>query len=128
MQRQDRSGLAVRAAGIGRSGAAVGQAKGLGLANGFAARGPSLPDLPQKRPEHQAQVPKAVPGVVTLVLLGQAPVRDPRTEQSLELLKAGGGGGAQAVNLPGEANGQTHAPTPPEPTTTQTPHQQKLGP
>ena len=43
--------------------------------------------------------------VVALVLLGQAPVSDPGTEQSLELLKAGGGSGAQALNLPGEAIG-----------------------
>src|SRR6266487_605807 len=102
---QERPGLAVRAAGLGRGGPTVGQAKGLGLADGFAARGARLTDLPQKGPEHQAQVPKAVPGVVALVLLGQAPVRDPGTEQSLELLKALGGGGAQAVNLPGEAIG-----------------------
>jgi len=45
-------------------------------------------------------MPAAATGMGALLLLGEAPVRDPPGEEQLELVEGGGGGGAAAVVLP----------------------------
>jgi hypothetical protein len=77
-----------------------------GLDDGLAAGGARLGDLPQEGPEDQAEVPAAVAGVGTFVLLGQAVVWDPDLEEGLKLVEGGLGGRAQLVELLGEEWGE----------------------
>src|SRR5205085_7970243 len=98
--------LAIRAGGVWRQAAAVGQTDRLGLADGFAAGGARLTDLPEESPEDQTQIPAAVAGMLMLVLLGQVTTGNKSSEQSLELMEGRTGGGAQAAEVSGEAAGQ----------------------
>src|SRR5438552_13900877 len=80
-------------------------AQGLGLADGLAAGGPRLAHLPEEGPKDQAQVPVPVAGVLALVLLGQAPARNPGSKEQFELVEGGSHGSAQALDLSGETAG-----------------------
>src|SRR5438034_7518652 len=85
LQRQNASGLAIGAVFIGWETVAFGAAESLGLADGFAARGPSLTDLPEEGPEDQTQIPASVAGMLPLILLGQAPAGNPGGKERFEL-------------------------------------------
>jgi hypothetical protein len=67
-----------------------------------AAGGASLGDLPEEGPEDQAEVPAAVAGVGSFILLGQAVVGDPGLKEGLKLVEGGLGGRTQLVDLLGE--------------------------
>jgi hypothetical protein len=104
--RDNAPGLAVGAGFIRGAAASVDQAKRLGLANGFAARGPGLSDLPEESPKDQAQISATVTGVFLLVLLSQVPAGDKRGEERFELVEGGAEGRAQAVEVIGKGAGQ----------------------
>lgn len=97
--------MAVGAVLIGWQAPSAGAAPGLGLADGFAAGCSRLGHLPQKGPEGQTEIPAPVPGVAALVLLSQAPVRNPVVKEQFELVQSGAQGGAQSFDLSGEAAG-----------------------
>jgi len=65
-----------------------------------------LGDLPQEGPEDQAEVPAAVAGMGSLVLLGEAVMGDPSFKEGLELVEGGLGGGAEFLKLLGEERGE----------------------
>jgi len=70
------------------------------------AGGARLGDLPQEGPEDQAEVPAAVAGMGSLVLLGEAVMGDPSFKEGLELVEGGLGGGAEFLKLLGEERGE----------------------
>lgn len=83
------AGLAVGAGGVGGLGPFLEEAEVAGLIDGLAAGGARLGDLPQEGPEDQAEVPAAVAGMGSLVLLGEAVMGDPRFKEGLELVEGG---------------------------------------
>ena len=99
------TGLTVGAVFIGWNVAMQQTAEVLSLADGFAAGTARLGDLPQERPENQAQIPAAVAGMGVILLLGEAMSGDKDSEESLELVDSGAAGGAQAFELSGKASG-----------------------
>ena len=99
VDRQVAARLAVGAAFIRGHGAAFELAVALGLANGFAASTPDLGDLPEISPKDQPEVPEPIARVGAIVLLGQPMGRNPGTQEQLELMESGAGGGAEAMDL-----------------------------
>jgi hypothetical protein len=63
-----------------------------GLANGFAAGGAGLSDLPEEGPEGQAQRSGAGAGVRAFILLAEEVMGKPALEEPLELMQEGIGG------------------------------------
>jgi hypothetical protein len=96
---QSRAGLTAGAILIGRRTSAGVAALGLGLADGLAAGGAGLGDRPQEGPEGQAQVPEAIAGVRSLVLLRQAPGGNPQGKEQFKLMEGRAEGGAQGRRL-----------------------------
>ena len=80
-------------------------ASALGLADGLAAGGPRLGDLPEEGPEDQAQRPKAFTGKVPGFLLNEAKALNPGAKERFQLVETGSGDGAEATKLAGEAPG-----------------------
>jgi len=96
-QRQGAAGLAVRTGRIRWNWLALGQAQGLGLANGLSAGSARLGDLPTKRPKDQAQGPLALARMRSFVGLGQRARWQPGTKEGLELVEGAGGRRAQGT-------------------------------
>ena len=86
---QGAAGLAIRVVGVRGQGPAGARAQRLGLADGFAAGSAGLGDLPEERPEDQAQIPAALAGMGSFLLLGEAPGSNPVTKEQLELVDRG---------------------------------------
>ena len=101
LQRQLAASYAIGTGVIGRSFAAGRRRQGLSLADGFAAGGADLSDLPQECPEDQAKVPQAVARMGPVVLLGQSKARDVVGQEGFELMEGGAQGGAKPMDLSG---------------------------
>ncbi len=80
------------------------------MADGLAAGGTGLGDLPKEGPEGESESPPAASGVGALVAWSEEVVGDPAFEEKLELVQegtlAGGGIAAEAFEPSGKARSE----------------------
>jgi hypothetical protein len=99
LERQSGPSLAVGAV-LGGRGCLIGlKGPGLSLADSGAATGTCLSELPGGCPEDEAKGPAALPGVGTLIGLGEQVGWDPTVEERGQLMDGRGAGGLDGAEL-----------------------------
>ena len=78
----------------------------LRLANGFAAGGPSLSDLPTESPKDQAKGPFPLTRMSAFVGLRKGSGRNPGTKEGFQLMKSCARGGSEGFELIGKEAGE----------------------